>query len=733
MSMQLILYLTPLIAATAVSAALAVYAWRHRRTPGATPFTVLMIALVVWGFLYILELITRELPLKLVLNDVTFLGVVTTPTAWLIFALEYTTGKAWINRRRLALLAIMPVLTIVVILTNQYHNLFWVARELVTVGPFLAFNSTYGGGFWVHAIYSYVLLLVGAFLIVRNILRWPRQYRGQIAAVLLAVAAPWLANALTIFKIVPIAIDLTPFAFTITGLGMGYALFRQRMLDLVPVARDVIIENMKDGMIVIDANNRIVDINREAIMILGLPSKRPIIGEPLQETLAHLQHLYERYRNVTEAHEEIVIERDGKPHWYEFSLSPLRDAQDKLVGQLILAREITSRKHAELLLQESETRFRQIVENASDCIFRTDADGNFTYANPAALHVMGFGSETQVLGKHYLELIAPEARLRSKRIYQLQFLKRIPNHYSEVPAITEDGREIWFGQNVQLITDGENVTGFQVLARDITAIKLTQESLRLAHDQALEASRVKTQLLSKVSHELRTPLGGILGYAELLQSGSYGLVNTEQKQAIDEIILSVNYLANMVGELLDEAQIEANKTILQMKRFSPRELLSQAITGMKIQAQKKGLKFEASMDSNLPVQLIGDERRLLQIMINLIGNAIKFTQLGFVTVRIARPDERHWSIEVTDSGIGIAKDSQSRIFEPFQQTDKALSPHNRGIGLGLSITKQLVDLMGGRIVLESDLNQGSAFKVFLPILKPSDDPDLAQAEISRNK
>jgi PAS domain S-box-containing protein len=732
MSMQFTLYLIPLIAATAVSAALAIYAWRHHRTPGAIPFMILMIALVEWGFFYILELTAIDLPLKNLFNKATFLGVVSTPTAWLIFALEYTSGKTWLNRRRLALLAIMPVLTMVMILTNDLHRLFWVTRDVVTVGPFLVLDSLYGAGFWIHAVYSYVLLLLGAVLIVRNILRWPLRYRGQIAAVLLALSAPWLANAVTIFKILPIAIDLTPFAFTITGLGMAYALFRHRMLDLVPIARDVVIDSMKDGMIVIDAANRIVDINREAKAILGLSGKHGLIGKPLEDSLEEYKHLYDRYRNVTEAEEEIVIEHDGKPYWYEFNLSPLRDSQGQLIGQLIIARDITSRKQAELLLQESETRFRQIVENASDCIFRTDAIGNFTYANPAALHTMGFSSESQVLGTHYLELVAPGARLRSKRIYQRQFLKRITNQYSEVPAITEDGCEIWFGQNVQLITDGEKVTGFQVLARDITAIKQAQESLRLAHDQALEASRVKSQLLSKVSHELRTPLGGILGYSELLQNDSYGLLNSEQKQAIGEIILSVNYLTNMVGELLDEAQIQANKTILQVKRFSPRRLLRQAITGMNILAQKKGLKFEASIDPNLPQELLGDERRLLQIMINLIGNAIKFTQLGFVTVRIACPDDRYWSIEVTDSGIGIAKEYQARIFEPFQQADKALSPHNRGIGLGLSITKQLVDLMGGRIVLESEFEKGSAFKIFLPILKPSDDPDLAQVELSRN-
>jgi PAS domain S-box-containing protein len=718
MSIQFTLSIIPLILATSIAATLAIYTWRHRRTPGAIPFTIMMAALVQWGLFYTLELVVLELPAKLFLSKITFIGIIATPTSWFIFAMEYTTGRDWSTRRRLALLSIMPILTLWMIWTNDLHNLFWVSRELAPAGPFLVVDSVNGSGFWVHAYYSYILLLVGAILIARSILRWPSGYRGQIIAVLLSLAAPWLANAITIFNLLPIAIDLTPFAFTVTGVGMAYALFRHHMLDLVPIARDVVVENMNDGMIVIDANDRIVDINLEARKILGISAEQQPIGKPLADMLGQFQHLYERYRNVSEAEEEIEIEVDGEHLWYEFSLSTLRDERRQVLGQLIIARDITDRKNTEILLQQSEARFRQIVENASDCIFRTDADGYFTYANPSVLHVMGFINESEVLGKHYLELAPPSSRHKIKRTYQRQFIDRISNTYNEIPAITADGREIWFGQNVQLITDGDQITGFQVLARDITAIKQAQESLRLAHDQALEASRVKSQLLSKVSHELRTPLGGILGFAELLHNNAYGELNQEQQHAIGEIIQSVDYLSNMVNELLDEAQIEANKTTLHAKAFSPRELLRQAIAGMAILARKKGLEFNAAIDPDVPYELFGDERRLIQICLNLIGNAIKFTPEGFVGVRLTKQDDKHWSIEVADSGKGIPEEYQDQIFEPFSQAEFDKTTKHRGIGLGLSITKQLVELMGGRIALESTPGHGSTFKVILPIVKP---------------
>ena len=259
------------------------------------------------------------------------------------------------------------------------------------------------------------------------------------------------------------------------------------------------------------------------------------------------------------------------------------------------------------------------------------------------------------------------------------------------------------------------MVGFQALARDVTAIKQAQDALRIARDQALEASRAKTQLLSKVSHELRTPLGGILGYAELMQGHTFGQLNQKQNKAITEIMDSAEYLGTMVNELLDEAQLRSNTATLIEKNFSPFKLVQAATSGMDILAKKKGLMFSMQIDPNLPEEIYGDDRRIRQIIINLIGNAIKFTKEGSVRLTVARTDDGHWEIRVTDTGIGIPKAAQATIFEPFKQVNPSITRDNRGVGLGLSITKQLVDLMHGRIVIESASGKGSTFVVLLPI------------------
>jgi PAS domain S-box-containing protein len=712
----------PLVVAAAISGALAWYTWQNRRTAGATPFSLLMFILFEWGISYILELAATDLSLKVFWANVSFIGVVATPVAWLTFAFEYTGRKVWLNARRLAILSIIPLTTIIIVFTNESHHLFRTSEKLASEGGFLLLDTVNGSWFWVHAAYTYTLIMIGLFLIVRALLRWPAQYRGQMIWILLSTLTPLIANAITVFKLLPILIDLTPFAFTITGIGMAYALFRHRLLDIAPLARDLVIEGMKDGMIVLDYNRRIVDINPAAQKILGLSGAKQPIGKPVAEVLSQWPSLIEHYRDVADAEDEIMLGEGEARRWYELHLSTLRDENQLVTGRVVTIRDITRRKQAESLVQESEARFRQIVENASDLIYRFDGNGYLTYANPSALHLMGFEKEEDVLGKYFLDLTIPEYRHKLKRIYFHQFLSKTKNTYHEFPATTMDGREVWFGQNVQLIFAGDTVIGFQALARDITAIKQAQEALRIARDQALEASRAKSQLLSRVSHELRTPLGGILGYAELMRDNIFGELNAGQRKATVEILGSANHLTAMVNELLDEAQIRANTTILQEKPFSPATLLQQATAGLEVLAQNKGLKFTTFLDPNLPTELSGDERRLRQIIINLAGNAIKFTKEGEACVKVLRATEDAWEIQVSDTGVGIPKESRAIIFEPFRQVDNSITRDNRGIGLGLSITKQLVELMNGRIVLESEPGKGSTFIVILPITKGTGKP-----------
>jgi signal transduction histidine kinase len=259
------------------------------------------------------------------------------------------------------------------------------------------------------------------------------------------------------------------------------------------------------------------------------------------------------------------------------------------------------------------------------------------------------------------------------------------------------------------------------LESEIEARKKASAELVIARDKALEASRLKSQLLANISHELRTPLGAILGFAEMLRGEFYGPVNEQQRTTISKIIETNQDLTGLVAELLDQAQLEAGRLKLNYRVFEPGELLLDSATRLSILAEEKGLEFIREVDPDLPVTLIGDPARLQQVLTNLLGNAIKFTEEGRVTASVYRVDAHEWALAVQDTGPGIPEEAREYIFEPFRQVDGTITREHEGSGLGLSIVNQLVGLMNGRIELQSEMGQGSLVTVALPILMPNEE------------
>jgi signal transduction histidine kinase len=210
-------------------------------------------------------------------------------------------------------------------------------------------------------------------------------------------------------------------------------------------------------------------------------------------------------------------------------------------------------------------------------------------------------------------------------------------------------------------------------------------------------------------------LGGILGYAELLEYEAFGTLTEKQLNAVNNIIESTNYLTRLVNDLLDESQIESKSLSLNNEYFAPVSLLEKVKSTMSTLANKKGLALLVEISPDLPSELYGDVNRLQQVIINLTGNAVKFTKAGEIRVSLNRPAPAQWSIEVRDTGVGIPANEQENIFEPFRQVNNSITRENRGSGLGLAITRQLVEIMGGQISLESQVGKGSLFTVTLPI------------------
>jgi PAS domain S-box-containing protein len=396
---------------------------------------------------------------------------------------------------------------------------------------------------------------------------------------------------------------------------------------------------------------------------------------------------------------------------------------------LVIVRNITARKQIEAQLRRAEARYRTLVEQVPAVVyldvFEAGRPHFSSYVSPQVESILGYTPEEFYARPSLpVDILHPEDRDES--------LARDQEHYQtghksiqEYRVVSRDGRVVWLRDEAVIIHDETGrPLGSQGILLDITERKQVEESMRYARDQALEASRLKSELLAKVSHELRTPLGAIMGYAEMLQEGIFGPLFIEQREATAEIIDSSHFLTTMVNELLDQAQLEAGRVKLNVKKMAPADLLEQVKSKLDVLAQARGLALNCEVDPAVPATLCGDPERLQQILINLVGNAIKFTEHGSVSVHLYRPDDTHWAMRVADTGAGIPPEAKAYIFEPFRQVDSTLTRLHRGTGLGLSIVKQLVTLMDGQITLESELGRGSTFTTTLPLVLSEEQPNL---------
>jgi signal transduction histidine kinase len=232
--------------------------------------------------------------------------------------------------------------------------------------------------------------------------------------------------------------------------------------------------------------------------------------------------------------------------------------------------------------------------------------------------------------------------------------------------------------------------------------------------KAFEANEFKTRLIARVSHELRTPLGAIMGMSDMLQQDVYGPLTSPQQDIVKRILNNSHALESVFVELLDQSQIESGQLRLKKEPFSP-ELLAQKVYSTCLPlAQRKGLNLELEVDAGLQQTVVGDEGRTAQILQNLVTNAIKFTEEGYVNILVCQEGDTHWSIEVSDTGMGMSPETQGIIFEPFRQADESSLRNAGGVGLGLAIVKQLLFAMKGTIHVESEVGNGSKFTVLLP-------------------
>jgi PAS domain S-box-containing protein len=524
-------YILLLIVSSVITGVVALYVWERRaNASGGRALALLALACAEWSLGYALEIAGADLPTKIFWGKSQYFGIVAVPLLWVMFAYSYATKGTRLTPRTVVLLSIVPLITLFLALTTERHGLIWREVRIHTVGTFSALDVTHGQWFWIYWGYSNILLIVGTIFILRSLNRTRGLLRRQNLILLVAVLTPWLGNVLYVTRLSPIPnLDITPFGFAISIAVFAWGIFNYKLGQLAPLARDLVVEKMADGMIVLDADGNIVDINPAVQKALGL-SAAQAIGQSARDVFNATPSLIDRYANVLEAQDEIVVGEGESRTWYELRMSPLIGDRDRLLGRVVTVRNITEKKRIEEALRLSEQKYRKIYENVADVIYETDNDGHLTSISPSVEKRGGYRPE-ELLGHHVTEFfVYPE------QYAALDALIMDHGSVNDFEALLrkKDGNTMFVSITSHIIFDvnGQGIATEGVL-RDITERKQTEARIR----------QMNTDLERRVIERTR----------QLQESNAYLTSLIETSIALNESL--------DLNEVLDRILLQAHKLV----------------------------------------------------------------------------------------------------------------------------------------------------------------------------
>ncbi len=423
------------------------------------------------------------------------------------------------------------------------------------------------------------------------------------------------------------------------------------------------------------------------------------------------------------------VREDGALFWAEVVITALRDASGTLVGFSTVTHDLTQRRDYEESLRQSEERFRLLIEGVSDyAIFMLDANGNVASWNAGAERIKGYAAN-EIIGQHFSRFYPEDARQSGWPDHELQVAAETGRFADAGWRIRKDGTSFWAGVTITALRDSQGrLLGFAKLTRDLTEQKRAEarqifdqqreeilDAERNARIEAQRAIRIKDEFLATLSHELRTPLSSILGWTQILKRKAGGLEPGELERAIDVIDRNARAQVRLIDDLLDLSRIMAGKVRLDLNRVSMHDVVQSAIESAEPAARAKGVRLKAVLDPH-PPPVSADAGRLQQVVWNLLSNAIKFTAKGGQVQVVLQRLNSSIELSVSDTGIGIPEGYLPHVFDRFSQKDASTTRSFSGLGLGLAIAKQLVELHGGSIRASSGgEGLGATFFVQLPL------------------
>ncbi len=459
--------------------------------------------------------------------------------------------------------------------------------------------------------------------------------------------------------------------------------------------------------------------------------------------------VFKASRGIEDIYELTYIRKDGSRFPAVVSVTALRDAQDAIIGYLLIGTDNTARKHADeertrldQRLRDQHFYTRSLIESNIDALMTTDPRGIITDVNKQAEALTGC-TRDELIGAPFRNHFT-DPGLADAAIRRVLTEGRVTNY--ELTARARDGKETVVSYNATTFHDRDRrLQGVFAAARDVTALKLFEQTLQQKNVELEDASRMKSEFLANMSHELRTPLNAIIGFSEVLRDGLMGEMTAQQRGFIGDIFNSGKHLLSLINDILDLSKVEAGKMLLDLDLVQVSSLCANSLSIVREKAASRHIHLALEVSEQLG-SIRADARKVKQIVYNLLSNAVKFTSDGGkVTLRaslVTAADVGRLSgartsrtfpladhsfaefleISVTDSGIGISTEGLDRLFTPFSQIDSGLARKFEGTGLGLALVKLLAELHGGTIAVESAVGEGSCFRVWLPVRALGDAP-----------
>jgi len=695
MSFQFTAYVALYCITSVVIALVSLYVLRRRNAPGGLYFSLMMVSALVWSVGSMMEMASVEFWLKILFARLTYVGIVSVAPLWLLFNIVYSQRSRRLNGKLVRLVWVIPGLVLALVATNDWHHLIWTGISPVSDVPGALLIYEHGPGIWLLAVYSYALMIAGTIILVKTSLNTYKRYYQQTIMLLLGAVAAMSGNVIYFLNIYVLnipalnGIDPTPFSNCLIGLLFAWCMFRYQLFDFVPVARETVIANMADGVVVFDEKDRVIDMNLAARRLLG--TRNPM-GMSVTLALEDWPELLASYRGLSDRPSEVRLERPDSTRWFDAQISPLLDNRGMQTGRILTLLDITRHKSDGKALDETRHNLQTLFDTLDDLIFVLDEDGGILEVNKTAVRRLGYPRD-EFIGMNAMSL-QPGATEEGKTAISGS-LTRLSSYLT--PALTTKtgevirvethfARGLWNGRQAMF-----------GISRDVTELLHRQEQLERLNNSLLDEveerkwaeTRLesslyeKEALLKEIHNRVNNNMQIISNLLDLQKSGeSREEIGTALRESQNRIMAMA-----LVHEELCESR--------DLSHINFAEYVNSLVDSLK-NAYKKNVGIMVSVEvEDLPLD-IDTAVPCGQIISELVSNSLKYAcrEDRTVDIRVSlRRSGRRLRLIVSDDGPGLPAGLD------FRNTST----------LGLQLVNMLVDQIDGDIHKTGD--SGTTFEI----------------------